>query len=125
MSDQEAVGGEGAAVVNGTVKWFNPDKGYGFIQPADGSRDVFLHISALKRANLQDAPDGSTVVCEVEHAPKGRQVVRIIELDTSTATPRRPRRSSRPRPAGDAEDRAGEGFAARGPQESREEEEEE
>jgi len=39
-------------VASGTVKWFNPQKGFGFIQPADGSKDVFVHISAVERAGL-------------------------------------------------------------------------
>ena len=39
-------------MATGTVKWFNPTKGYGFIQPQDGSRDVFVHISAVERAGL-------------------------------------------------------------------------
>jgi CspA family cold shock protein len=45
----------------GTVKWFNPTKGYGFIQPNDGSKDVFVHISALERAGLQSLADGQQV----------------------------------------------------------------
>ena len=40
-------------MANGTVKWFNPNKGYGFIQPEDGTKDVFVHISALERAGIQ------------------------------------------------------------------------
>jgi CspA family cold shock protein len=42
----------------GTVKWFNPQKGYGFIQPDDGSRDVFVHISAVEQAGMQDLREG-------------------------------------------------------------------
>ena len=50
----------------GTVKWFNPTKGYGFIQPAGGGRDVFVHISALERAGLRSLNDGQTIEYEIE-----------------------------------------------------------
>ncbi|MCE2510891.1 MAG: cold-shock protein, partial [Alphaproteobacteria bacterium] len=45
----------------GTVKWFNPAKGYGFIQPEDGSKDVFVHISAVQRAGLNTLTEGQRV----------------------------------------------------------------
>jgi cold shock CspA family protein len=94
MSDDNASGDD--ATINGTVKWFNTEKGYGFVLPSDGSSDVFLHISALKRANLQDAPEGSSITFEVVEAQKGRQVGRIVDLDTSTAKPKGPRRRPPP-----------------------------
>ena len=50
----------------GTVKWFNPTKGYGFIQPEDGSQDVFVHISAVERAGLSTLNEGQTVEYEIE-----------------------------------------------------------
>jgi CspA family cold shock protein len=46
-------------MATGTVKWFNETKGYGFIQPSDGSPDVFVHISAVERAGLRSLPDGT------------------------------------------------------------------
>jgi cold shock protein len=49
----------------GTVKWFNPTKGYGFIQPASGDRDVFVHISAVERAGLSSLNEGQTVEYEL------------------------------------------------------------
>jgi cold shock protein len=49
------------AVATGTVKWFNPTKGYGFIQPQSGGKDVFVHISALERAGLTTLNEGATV----------------------------------------------------------------
>jgi CspA family cold shock protein len=49
----------------GTVKWFNATKGYGFIQPEDGSKDVFVHISAVQRANLAGLDEGQKVSYEV------------------------------------------------------------
>lgn len=50
---------------NGTVKWFNGQKGYGFIQPANGGADVFVHISALERAGLRDLREGQQVSYEI------------------------------------------------------------
>ena len=49
----------------GTVKWFNATKGYGFITPEDGGKDVFVHISAVERAGLADLPDGQKVSYEL------------------------------------------------------------
>jgi CspA family cold shock protein len=51
-------------MANGTVKWFNPNKGYGFIQPEDGTKDVFVHISALERAGIQSLNEGQKVSYE-------------------------------------------------------------
>ncbi len=52
-------------VATGTVKWFNPTKGYGFIQPQSGGKDVFVHISALERAGLSTLNEGATVDYEI------------------------------------------------------------
>jgi cold shock protein len=54
-----------AAMATGTVKWFNPTKGYGFIQPDGGGRDVFVHISAVERAGLSSLNEGQTVEYEI------------------------------------------------------------
>jgi CspA family cold shock protein len=54
----------------GTVKWFNAQKGYGFIQPDDGSKDVFVHISAVEQAGLRGLNEGQKVTYDLE---KGRQ----------------------------------------------------
>ena len=96
MSEHNTGGGP-TAETRGKVKWFNPEKGFGFVSPADGSPDVFLHVSALKQAGLQDAPEGSTIVCEVGQGRKGVQVLRVITLDTTTAVERPPRRPMGPR----------------------------
>ena len=48
-------------MMQGTVKWFNSQKGYGFIQPADGSKDVFVHISAVERAGMNGLDEGQKV----------------------------------------------------------------
>lgn len=49
----------------GTVKWFNAQKGYGFIQPADGGKDVFVHVSAVERANMGTLTEGQKVSYEI------------------------------------------------------------
>ena len=54
----------------GTVKWFNATKGYGFIQPEDGSRDVFVHVSAVERAGMDALREGQKVSYEVQHDPR-------------------------------------------------------
>jgi cold shock protein len=54
-----------ATMATGTVKWFNSTKGYGFIQPKDGGRDVFVHISAVERAGLSSLNEGQTIEYEI------------------------------------------------------------
>ena len=58
-------------MANGTVKWFNSAKGYGFIQPDDGGKDVFVHVSAVERAGLRGLNEGQKVVYELQ-AERGR-----------------------------------------------------
>jgi cold shock protein len=55
---------------NGTVKWFNHSKGFGFIQPDSGSADVFVHVSAVERAGLSTLNDGQKISYEEERDPK-------------------------------------------------------
>jgi CspA family cold shock protein len=59
-------------MATGTVKWFNATKGFGFIQPDAGGKDVFLHISALERAGLREIADGAKVSFELESGRDGR-----------------------------------------------------
>ncbi len=56
----------------GTVKWFNPTKGYGFIQPEDGSKDVFVHVSAVERAGLVTLNEGQKIEYELASSSDGR-----------------------------------------------------
>jgi CspA family cold shock protein len=60
-------------MANGTVKWFNATKGFGFIQPEGGSRDVFVHISAVERAGLTGLADGQKVTFDLERGRDGRE----------------------------------------------------
>jgi cold shock protein len=59
-------------MATGTVKWFNSQKGFGFIQPDDGGKDVFLHVSAVESAGLQSPADGQKVEYELESGRDGR-----------------------------------------------------
>ena len=52
-------------MANGTVKWFNAEKGFGFIQPSDGSKDVFVHVSAVERAGLPGLAEGQKISFDV------------------------------------------------------------
>ncbi|MFO1189166.1 MAG: cold-shock protein [Alphaproteobacteria bacterium] len=59
-------------MATGTVKWFNATKGYGFIAPQDGGKDVFVHVSAVERAGLSGLKEGQTVEFELEKGRDGR-----------------------------------------------------
>jgi CspA family cold shock protein len=63
---------EGSKMAIGTVKWFNAQKGYGFIQPEDGSKDVFVHISAVERAGIANLQEGQRLSFEVERGNQGK-----------------------------------------------------
>ena len=63
----------------GTVKWFNPDKGFGFIQPQDGGKDVFVHISAVQAAGLQSLNENQKVSYEVV-TERGKQAAANLRL---------------------------------------------
>jgi cold shock protein len=56
----------------GTVKWFNNQKGYGFIAPEDGSKDVFVHISAVEQAGMDNLREGQKLSFDLEHSQQGR-----------------------------------------------------
>ena len=56
----------------GTVKWFNAQKGYGFIQPTDGSKDVFVHITAVEAAGMGSLKEGQKVSYEIERGREGK-----------------------------------------------------
>jgi CspA family cold shock protein len=65
---------------NGTVKWFNTTKGYGFIEPEGGGKDVFVHISAVERSGLTGLADNQKVSFDLEDGRDGRQMAANIQL---------------------------------------------
>ena len=67
-------------MATGTVKWFNTTKGFGFIAPDGGCKDVFVHISALERAGLSTLADGAKVTFDVESGRDGRESAMNIVL---------------------------------------------
>jgi cold shock protein len=64
-------------MATGTVKWFNADKGYGFITPAEGGDDVFVHFSAITAEGYRSLNEGAKVEYEVEQGPKGLQATNV------------------------------------------------
>lgn len=67
-------------MITGTVKWFNPVKGYGFITPDDGSKDAFVHISAVERAGLQGLSEGQRVQFELQRGQNGKTAAQNLKL---------------------------------------------
>jgi CspA family cold shock protein len=72
--------------VHGVVKWFNPEKGFGFVELADGSGDAFLHGSVLAQSSINTVQPGETLEVRVRPGQKGPQVTEVISVDSSTAT---------------------------------------
>ena len=64
-------------MATGTVKWFNESKGFGFITPSDGSKDVFVHFSAIAAQGFRTLAEGQAVTYTVENGPKGPQAANV------------------------------------------------
>ncbi len=71
--------------VSGRIKWFDVAKGFGFIVPDDGSPDVLLHVTCLRRDGHQTANEGARIVVEAVERPRGWQAFRVVSLDASSA----------------------------------------
>lgn len=67
-------------MANGTVKWFNATKGFGFIAPEGGKKDVFVHITALERAGIRHLEDGQKVTFDIEAGRDGRESATNLAL---------------------------------------------
>jgi CspA family cold shock protein len=64
-------------MTTGTVKWFNESKGFGFISPSDGGKDVFVHFSAIQGGGFKSLAEGQAVSFDVEDGPKGPQATNV------------------------------------------------
>jgi CspA family cold shock protein len=71
--------------LDGIVKWFNPEKGFGFVELADGSGDVFLHVAVLQAAGHDTVEPNAKLSLQVEPGQKGRQVTAVLSLDATAA----------------------------------------
>ncbi|HJM61154.1 MAG TPA: cold-shock protein [Alphaproteobacteria bacterium] len=67
-------------MTTGTVKWFDRTRGYGFIEPENGSKDAFVHISAVERAGLSDLREGQKVEFELEAQQNGRDAAENLKI---------------------------------------------
>ncbi len=67
-------------MITGTVKWFNPTKGFGFIAPDDGSKDAFVHISAVQRAGMTTLNEGARVSYELQRGQNGKVSAENLKL---------------------------------------------
>lgn len=97
-------------IVDATVKWFKSEKGFGFVELADGTGDAFLHASALEAAGFRDVSPRAKIRCRVGRGQKGPQVTQVVEIDESTAEApiARPARAARgPVDSSDAEELSG------------------
>jgi CspA family cold shock protein len=90
------MGGAPRSGPGGGVKWFNPEKGFGFVELADGTGDVFLHANALSQSGHETVSQGATLRVKIGQGPKGRQVAEVLSVDESTAQARPAPRAPRP-----------------------------
>ena len=82
--------------VSALVKWYNPTKGFGFVQPEDGSPDAFLHASLVAQSGHDDLPEGTALVCDIAEGPRGPQVAAIQSVEPPSEPVMRSRPPRRP-----------------------------
>ncbi|WP_409514461.1 cold-shock protein [Brevundimonas sp.] len=91
LSDYDEMEALDIVLIAGTVKWFDPGKGYGFIVPDEPDltelKDVLLHVSSLRDGGHEAAAEGAAITCECARRPKGWQVVRVIDLGEGAPMP--------------------------------------
>ena len=80
--------------VRGVVKWFNPEKGFGFVELSDGSGDAFLHGSVLAQSGVNAVQSGDTLEARVGPGHRGPHITEVLSVDSSTAVPMASQRSS-------------------------------
>jgi CspA family cold shock protein len=89
MGDIESSGvataDSGEVIVTGTVKWFDPVRGYGFLVPGDNGADVLVHFTLVRELGRRSLPEGATLTCAVVARDRGRQAKRIIAIDLTTS----------------------------------------
>jgi CspA family cold shock protein len=87
MPDMRPMAQRSGPETDAVVKWFNPQKGFGFAELSDGSGDAFLHVRAVEAAGYRELEPGTRLTVRVTQGQKGPQVTEITSVDTSTATP--------------------------------------
>lgn len=83
--------GVGQQNITAVVKWYNATKGFGFVQPSDGSPDAFLHVSIVEQSGHDDFPEGTVLLCDISEGRKGPQVAmihRVESMGARTAAPK-------------------------------------